>query len=180
LPLLKFQPSYLLSRLRKLTPVFWMSRYIHPCPKNASQVRPNIKWILVIFVECESIVYENFFFLQDERLNSINTGRFCNIGWKKSAENLRNMTQNGFFFTVKMSISTLLCQFQTFWRLKMWLCSCSLFTILAWSVIIFLVSDHESGATRAPCPWCFWHSWTLTGRPICDPESQFQQCFLHW
>jgi hypothetical protein len=48
-----------------------------------------------------------------------------------------------------MSISALLCQRQTFWRLKMWLWFCSLLTVVAWSVILFLVSDHESGATGA-------------------------------
>jgi hypothetical protein len=76
-----------------------------------------------------------------------------------------------------MNISALLYQCQTFWLLKMWLWSCSLLTNLAWSVIIFLVSDHESGAKRTPCPWCFWHSWTLTWRPKCDPRKSFPAVF---
>jgi len=124
-----------------------------------------------------SALFTRNIFLQDERLNSINTESFCNVGWKKSAENLRKLAQTGISFAVTMNISTLLYQCQTFWRLKMWLWSCSLLTILAWSVIIFLVSDHESGATRAPCPWCFWHSWTLTRRPTCDPRKSFPAVF---
>lgn len=149
----------------------------HTRPKNASQVRPNIKWMLVIFLECESIVYQKYF----PPGRKVKQHQYGEVLQHRLEEVCRKLSKDGanwiFFFAITMNISTLLCQCQAFWRLKMWLWSCSLFTFLAWSVIIFLVSDHERGATRAPCPRCFWHSWTLTGRPTCDSRKSFPAVF---
>jgi hypothetical protein len=168
---------FIVTTLKANTSLLNVKICSHPRPKNASQVRPNIKWMLVIFVECKSIVYEKFF----PPVRKVKQHQYGEVLQRRMDEVCRKPSKDGanwiFFSTVKISINTLLCQFQTFWRLKMWLWSCSFLTILAWSVIIFLVSDHESGATRVPCLWCFWHSWTLTGRPTCDPEKSVPAVF---
>jgi hypothetical protein len=77
--------------------------------------------MLVIFVECESVVYEKFF--PPGRKVKQHQYREVLQHWMEDV--CRKPSKDGakwiFFFTVTMSISALLCQRQTFWRLKMWL-----------------------------------------------------------
>jgi len=60
-----------------------------PNPEKVRQVRPNIKNMLVILLNCKALLIRNLV-LQIKRFTSNTTGKFCNVCKSMPAKNDQN------------------------------------------------------------------------------------------
>jgi hypothetical protein len=88
-----------------------------------------------VWMDCDSIVHQKF--VPPGQLNSINTGRFCNICSSKSDRNIRKDGRTTTdWSTMTIYLCTMLCQCSHFWLLRTSLSSPTLLSGLIYPLVI--------------------------------------------